>query len=517
MVAPGHARARDHRSQSRGLREVARRAAAVSDLFVALTPPNLLACFVGTVLGTIVGVLPGLGPAGAMALVLPLTIKLGPTAGLIMLAGIYYGAMYGGSTTSILVNVPGEAASVVTTIDGYRLARKGRAGAALAVAAIASFVAGTFSVVALQLAAPLVARAALAFGPAEYFAFALLGVVLLANLTGGSRVKSLAMVVVGIMLATVGMDPLGGSVRFTFDVAGAQAGFSFIAVTAGLFGVAEVLTTMAEPASTLAAAKVKFSELYPSREELRRSVPPMLRGTVLGFLVGLIPGPAATIASFVSYGVEQKVSKYRHELGTGAIEGVAGPEAANNAAAGGGMIPLLSLGLPFTPSTAVLLSGMLLMSVTPGPFLLRDHPQVFWGVIGSFYVGNVMLLLLNLPLVGVFARVATIPSRYLMPGVLVLCVVAAYSDNNNVFDVWVLVAAGIIGWAMRGLGYNPAPLVLGLVLGPLLERSLLQALTIARGNVRGLWSSGPSAVMLIAAVLVSLAPLVSVVRRRVRA
>ncbi len=489
----------------------------MSDLFVALTPPNLLACFVGTVLGTIVGVLPGLGPAGAMALVLPLTIKLGPTAGLIMLAGIYYGAMYGGSTTSILVNVPGEAASVVTTIDGYRLARKGRAGAALAVAAIASFVAGTFSVVALQLAAPLVARAALAFGPAEYFAFALLGVVLLANLTGGSRVKSLAMVVVGIMLATVGMDPLGGSVRFTFDVAGAQAGFSFIAVTAGLFGVAEVLTTMAEPASTLAAAKVKFSELYPSREELRRSVPPMLRGTVLGFLVGLIPGPAATIASFVSYGVEQKVSKYRHELGTGAIEGVAGPEAANNAAAGGGMIPLLSLGLPFTPSTAVLLSGMLLMSVTPGPFLLRDHPQVFWGVIGSFYVGNVMLLLLNLPLVGVFARVATIPSRYLMPGVLVLCVVAAYSDNNNVFDVWVLVAAGIIGWAMRGLGYNPAPLVLGLVLGPLLERSLLQALTIARGDVRGLWSSGPSAVMLIAAVLVSLAPLVSVVRRRVRA
>jgi len=288
-------------------------------------------------------------------------------------------------------------------------------------------------------------------------------------------------------------------------------------VTAGLFGVAEVLTTMAEPASTLSAANVKFSELYPSREELRRSVPPMLRGTVLGSLVGLIPGPAATIASFVSYGVEQKVSKYRHELGTGAIEGVAGPEAANNAAAGGGMIPLLSLGLPFTPSTAVLLSGMLLMSVTPGPFLLRDHPQVFWGVIGSFYVGNVMLLLLNLPLVGVFARVATIPSRYLMPGVLVLCVVAAYSDNNNVFDVWVLVAAGIIGWAMRGLGYNPAPLVLGLVLGPLLERSLLQALTIARGDVRGLWSSGPSAVMLIAAVLVFLAPLVSVVRRRVRA
>jgi putative tricarboxylic transport membrane protein len=478
----------------------------VSELVVALTPANLVACFVGVVLGTIVGVLPGLGPAGAMALVLPLTVKLGPTAGLIMLAGIYYGSMYGGSTTSILVNVPGEAASVVTTIDGYRLARKGRAGAALAVAAIASFVAGTFSVVALQVAAPAVARIALAFGPAEYFAFALLGVVLLANLTGGARAKSLAMVAVGVMLSTVGMDPLGGTVRFTFDVAGAQAGLSFIAVTAGLFGVAEVLATTAEPAATAPVARVRFRELYPSRAELRRSLPPMLRGTALGFLVGLIPGPAATIASFASYGVEKKVSRYRHEIGTGAIEGVAGPEAANNAAAGGGMIPLLALGLPFTPSTAVLLSGMLLTGVTPGPFLLRDHPHVFWGVIGSFYVGNAMLLLLNLPLVGLFARVATIPQPYLMPGVLVLCAVAAYSDNNNVFDVWVMVAAGIVGYAMRGLGYNPAPLVLGLVLGPLLERSLLQALTIGRGDVRELWSSAPAAVMLAAAAVAFVTP-----------
>jgi putative tricarboxylic transport membrane protein len=302
------------------------------------------------------------------------------------------------------------------------------------------------------------------------------------------------------------MDPLGGTVRFTFEVAGAQAGLSFIAVTAGLFGVAEVLATMAAPESTSPVARVRFRELYPSREELRRSVPPMLRGTVLGFVVGLIPGPAATIASFVSYGVEKRVSRHRDEIGTGAIEGVAGPEAANNAAAGGGMIPLLSLGLPFTPSTAVLLSGMLLVGVTPGPFLLRDHPQVFWGVIGSFYVGNAMLLLLNLPLVGVFARVATIPQRYLMPGVLVLCAVAAYSDNNNAFDVWVMVGAGVLGYAMRGLGYNPAPLVLGLVLGPLLERSLLQALTIGRGDVRELWSSAPAAVMLVAAGVALITP-----------
>jgi putative tricarboxylic transport membrane protein len=488
----------------------------VRDLFVALTPANLLACFVGTVLGTLVGVLPGLGPAGAMALVLPVTIKLGPTAGLIMLAGIYYGAMYGGSTTSILVNVPGEAASVVTTIDGYRLARRGRAGAALAVAAIASFVAGTFSVVALQVFAPAVARLALAFGPAEYFAFALLGLVLLSNLSGGSRPKALAMVVVGVMASTVGMDPLGGTVRFTFDLGGAQAGLSFVAVAAGLFGVAEVLASAASPEPAGAVTRVRFRELYPSREELRRAVPPMLRGTVLGFLIGLIPGPAATIASFVSYGVERRVSRHRDELGKGAIEGVAGPEAANNAAAGAGMIPLLSLGLPFTPSTAVLLSGMLLMSVTPGPFLLRDHPQVFWGVIGSFYVGNVMLLLLNLPLVGLFARVATIPSRWLMPGVLVLCALAAYADNNNLFDVWVMVAAGLAGYAMRGLGFSPAPLVLGLVLGPLLERSLLQALTIGRGDIRELWGSAPAAVMLAAAAVALVAPLAAALFRRLR-
>src|SRR5262245_23659264 len=475
-------------------------------LMAGLQPANVLACFAGAVMGTLVGVLPGLGPAAAMALVLPLTLKLGPAAGLIMLAGIYYGSMYGGSTTSILVNVPGEAASVVTAIDGYRLARRGRAGAALAVAAIASFVAGTFSVVALQFFAPAVARAALAFGPAEYFALTLLGLVLLANLTGGSRVKALAMVALGLMLSTVGMDPLGGTVRFTFDVEGAQGGLSFIAVATGLFGVAEVLTAAARPAAAMAPARVRFRELYPSRDEMRRALPPMVRGSVVGFLVGLIPGPAATIASFVSYGVERRVSRHREELGRGAIEGVAGPEAANNAAAGGGMVPLLSLGLPFTPATAVLMSGMLLQGVTPGPFLLRDHPHVFWSIIGSLYVGNVMLLVLNLPLVGLFARIAAVPARYLMPAVLVLCAVGAFADNNNLFDVWVMVGAGLLGYVMRGLGYDPAPLVLGLVLGPLMERSLLQALTIARGDVGGLWDSPLSAGLLVSALTVLVAP-----------
>jgi putative tricarboxylic transport membrane protein len=475
-------------------------------LVAGLQPANVAACFLGAVLGTLVGVLPGLGPAAAMALVLPLTLKMGPSAGLIMLAGIYYGSMYGGSTTSILVNVPGEAASVVTAIDGYRLARRGRAGAALAVAAIASFVAGTVSVIALQLFAPRVARAALAFGPAEYFAFTLLGLVVLAHLTGRSRVKALLMVAVGLMLSTVGMDPLGGTARFTFDVAGAQGGLSFIAVTAGLFGVAEVLTTAAAPHAPSAAARVRFRELYPSRAELRRSFPPMLRGSVVGFLVGLIPGPAATVASFVSYGVERRVSRHRDELGQGAIEGVAGPEAANNAAAGGGMVPLLSLGLPFTPATAVLMSGMLLQGVTPGPFMLRDHPQVFWGVIGSFYIGNVMLLLLNLPLVGLFARVATVPACYLMPCVLVLCAVGAFADNNNLFDVWVMVGAGFVGYLMRRLDYDPAPFVLGLVLGPLMERSLVQALTIGHGAPSALWSSPVAAGLLLAAAGAAIAP-----------
>ena len=491
-------------------------ASILSNLLVGLRPDNLLACFAGVVLGTVVGVLPGLGPAAAMALVLPLTSRLSPTAGLIMLAGIYYGAMYGGSTTSILVNVPGEPASVVTTLDGYQMARKGRAGAALAIAAIGSFVAGTLSVVFLQFFAPPLARAALDFGPAEYFALTLLAVILLSHLSGKSRAKSLAMIGLGLALSTVGMDPLGGVSRFTFSYTPAQAGLSFIAVTTGLFGVAEVLTILAEREQALEVVHVRFRDLYPNREELRRSVAPIFRGSILGFLVGLIPGPAATIASFVAYAVERRFSRHKAELGTGAIEGVAGPEAANNAACGGGMVPLLSLGLAFTPATAVLLSGMLIVGITPGPFFIRNNPDVFWGVIASFYVGNVMLLILNLPLVGIFARVAQIPAKYLMPGVLVLCIVGAFADNNNLFDVWVMLGAGVVGFAMRRYEYDPAPLILGLVLGPVMERSLVQTLTMSQGNIGGLWESGISTVMLLAAVAAALGPLAKrlVARRR---
>jgi len=478
----------------------------LSSLLITLQPVNVLACFIGAVIGTLVGVLPGLGPAAAMALVLPLTLKLGPTAGLIMLAGIYYGAMYGGSTTSILVNVPGEPASVVTTLDGYAMARKGRAGAALAIAAIASFVAGTFSVIALQLFAPLLARSALAFGPAEYFALTVLGIVLLSNMSGRSRIKSLLMMMIGLMLSTIGMDPVGAVERFSFGIVSAQGGVSFIAVTTGLFGVAEVLSFMTEKKKEVELAPVKFRELYPSREELKRSAAPMARGSVLGFLIGLLPGPAATIAAFSSYGFERRISKRKREFGEGAIEGVAGPEAANNAAAGGAMVPLLSLGLPFTPTTAVLLGGMLLHGITPGPLLMRDQPDVFWAVIGSFYLGNVMLLILNLPLVGVFARVVRIAPQYLMPTVLILCVIGAYGDNSNLFDVWVMLGAGVAGYLMRRYGYEPAPLVVGLVLGTVMERSLRQTMIISRGEIGGLWDSPLSAIILLTAMVAAIVP-----------
>ena len=379
-------------------------------------------------------------------------------------------------------------------------------GAALAVAAIGSFVAGTFSVIALQLFAPLLARSALAFGPAEYFALTALGIVLLSNLTGKSRIKSLLMMMIGLMLSTIGMDPVGGVERFSFGIVSAQGGISFIAITAGLFGVTEVLCFMAEKVKEIDLTPVRFRELYPNREELKRSVAPMARGSVLGFLIGLLPGPAATIASFASYGLERRVSKHKEEFGRGAIEGVAGPESANNAAAGGAMIPLLSLGLPFIPSTAVLLGGMLLHGITPGPFLMRDRPDVFWGVIGSFYLGNAMLLILNLPLVGIFAKIVRIAPRYLMPTVLVLCVIGAYGDNSNLFDVWVMLGAGVVGYLMRKYDYEPAPLVVGLVLGTVMERSLRQTLIISRGNISGLWEAPISAIILLLALVVAIGP-----------
>lgn len=479
----------------------------LSFLLTALQPQNFFACFIGVLVGTLVGVLPGIGPTGAMALLLPLTFSMGPTAGMIMLAGIWYGAQYGGSTTSILVNVPGEAASVVTTLEGYKMARKGRAGAALAVAAIGSFVAGTMGVLALQLFAPPLANAAVAFGSAEYFSLALLGLILLSNLTGKSYLKSLIMAVIGVILSTVGMDPVGGVERFTFNLVGLLSGFSFVPVVMGLFGVAEILSSMEELLSKKREVlRVGFRELYPTKEELRRSLPPMLRGGILGFLVGLVPGPAATLASFLSYAYERRFSKHREEFGTRAIEGVAGPEAANNAACAGGLVPLLALGLPFAPPTAVLLSGLMIHGVTPGPLLMQNHPEVFWGVIGSMYLGNILLLILNLPLVGIFASVTRIALKYLLPAVLLLCTIGAYGEKNSIFDVWVMLIFGVLGYIMRKFDFEPAPLILGLVLGGTMEKSLRQALLITGGSIWAFWQRPITAVLLTIAILAIVVP-----------
>jgi putative tricarboxylic transport membrane protein len=448
---------------------------------VAATPANLLAAFVGVVVGTVVGVLPGIGALGAMALLLPFTFTLDVRGGLIMLAGIWYGAMYGGSTTSILVNLPGEASSVVTTLDGYQMARKGRAGAALAVAAIGSFVAGTLGLVGLTLFAPALANAALAFSRPELLAVSVLGLVLLSRLTGGSAIASLLMIFAGMALATVGMDFMSGINRFTFGVLQLSTGIELAPLVMGLFGLAEVLTVVSRPYAA-ETARVRWRQLYPSAAELRRSVKPIARGSVLGFLVGIIPGPAAVMASFVSYAIERRLSGHPEEFGKGAIEGVAGPESANNAATAGAMIPLLTLGLPFAPPTAILLGGFMVHGIAPGPLLMVQHPDVFWGLLASMYIGNIMLLILNLPLVPAFAGIIRTPPRILMPIIVVVSVVGAYSINNRLFDVWVMLAAGALGYLLRKADLPAAPLVVGYVLGPLIEVYARQSLMMLHGN-----------------------------------
>ncbi len=454
-------------------------------VYISFSPVNLLACTVGVIIGTLVGVLPGIGPVGAIALLLPLSFNLDVTSSLIMFAGIYYGAMYGGSTTSILLNVPGEASSVITCIDGYAMAKKGRAGAALAVAAIGSFIAGTIGVVGLTFFAPMLANAALVFGPPEYFAIALLGLLILTNLTGRSMLKSALMATVGIILGTVGLDSLTGISRFTFNIDELQRGVEFSIVAMGLFGISEVLDTMIRPQEKISLQAVRFRELYPNKEEWRRSVAPIFRGGIIGFLVGLLPGPSATISTFVSYAMEKKASKWPEEFGKGAIEGVAGPESANNAAASGTMIPLLSLGLPFSPADAILLSAFMIHGIIPGPTLVTQHPDLFWGLIASMYIGNVLLLIINLPLVGIFAYILKTPINILMPVVIMITMAGAYSLNNSIFDLWLLVVFGLLGFFMKRTGYEPAPLAIGLILGPTLEIGLTQGLIIGNGDV---WS-----------------------------
>lgn len=481
---------------------------------VSLSIANLVACGIGVLLGTLVGVLPGIGPLGAIALLLPFSISMDVTSSLILFAGIYYGTMFGGSTTSILLNVPGESSSVVTCIDGYAMARKGRAGAALAVAAIGSFIAGTLGVLGLSFFAPMLAEAALAFGPPEYFALAVLGLIILARLTGGSTLKAAFMVVIGIILGTVGMDSLSGIGRFTLDIDSLQGGLEFSVIVMGLFGVAEILEVMIRPSEKMTLQTVRFRDLYPNAEEWRRSLKPIFRGGVIGFVAGLIPGPAATVSTFVSYAVEKRLSKQPQEFGKGAIEGVAGPESANNAAATATMVPLLSLGLPFTPASAILLSGFMLHNVIPGPTLVSEKPDLFWGLIASMYIGNVLLLIINLPLVGLFAYILKTPLNILMPTVLMLTMVGAYSINNSIFELWLLIIFGIIGFFLKRTGYEPSPLIIGFILGPTLERGLVQGLIIGNGEILSLFTRPISGTLLVIAISLIFYNLVSWIRSR---
>jgi putative tricarboxylic transport membrane protein len=477
-------------------------------LSVAITPTNLLFCFLGAFLGTLVGVLPGIGPVGSMALLLGATYGLPPATALIMFAGIYYGSMYGGSTTSILVNIPGEASSVVTAIDGYQMARKGRAGAALCIAAVGSFVAGTIGLIILSFLAPKLAEAALKFGPPEYFAIAVFGLIVLSQLSGQGLLKSLVMVGVGLLLGTVGLDEISGQARFTFGSVNLQKGIDFVPVAMGLFGIAEVLDIAAEKvAGNQEAIKVRLRELLPNREEAQKSLGPTLRGSVLGFLVGLIPGPAAVISTFLSYTLERRLSKSPQDFGNGAPEGVAGPESANNSAALGAFVPVLSLGIPFAPPTALLLSAMMIHGVTPGPLLIQEHPEIFWGLIVSMYIGNFMLLLLNLPLVGLFVRVLRVPGNLLMPVIVLLCIVGAFAINNAITDIWIMTVFGIAGFVLRRWGFSPAPLVLALVIGPMLENSLMQSLMMSQGSLSIFYTQPLARTLFILAIIITVAPM----------
>jgi putative tricarboxylic transport membrane protein len=448
----------------------------------SFTVVNLVACFIGALVGTLVGVLPGLGPTATMALILPFTLPYGPVTGLIMMTGVWYGAMYGGSTTSILVNIPGEAASVVTCFDGYQMCRKGRAGPALTLVACGSFIAGTIGLLGLQFFAPLLGNAALSFGPPEFLCFMIFAFVLLSNLSAEAPLKGALMIALGLFLSTVGINPMDSYPRFTFGSEQLMLGIDFLPIAMGLFGVAEILTIAVEKYVKPVVHEVRLRDLYPNRDEIRRSVKPMLRGSVLGFFVGLLPGPCTVISTFAAYSLEKRLSRHPERFGEGAVEGVVAPESANNSAVMGSMVPLLTLGIPFAAPSAIMLAGLRMHSVEPGPMLFTTHPDVFWTFIAAMYVGNFMLLVLNLPLVGLFARVALIRPQILLPIISVLCLVGVYSVRNAMFDVGVMIAAGIVGYFLRRWKYPVSPFIIGLVLGPTTENSLRQTLLMFQGN-----------------------------------
>lgn len=452
---------------------------------IVFQPANLLFAFLGVLIGTIAGVLPGIGAAASIALLLPITFGMDPTVAIIMVAGVYYGSMYGGSTTSVLINVPGEAASVVTALDGYQMARKGRAGAALGMCAFASFIAGTVGVVLLTFLAPALSKVALSFGPAEYTVLLTIGLFCASVLASGSRVKSLAMVATGLLLGVVGIDPITGNQRFTFGTIYLLDGLNLVVLVMGLFGISQVLMMIdeGEGKGGIFPVAMRLRELLPNREEWRASYGPVTRGSFLGFLLGLLPGGGAVMASFMAYAVEKKISRHPERFGTGAIEGVAASESANNSATAGAMVPLLTLGIPFNVITGLMLAALMIHGIRPGPLLVTNHPEIFWGVIASMYVGNLMLLILNLPLVGLFVQLLKVPHRLMWPLIVLITVVGTFSVNNNTWDVFVLIASGIAGYILRKADFELAPLVLALILGPQLETSFRQALVISDGSL----------------------------------
>jgi putative tricarboxylic transport membrane protein len=470
---------------------------------IALTPMNLLWCLVGVILGTVVGVMPGLGPPATIAMLLPLTFQMNSTSAIIMLAGIYYGAKYGGSTTAILLNVPGESASVVTCLDGFAMAKRGRAGAALGIAAIASFVAGTVGVIGLMLTAPPLARAALAFSSPEYFALMVLGLAMVVLLAGTSLVKALLAMLVGLWIASIGTDLFTATSRFTFGLSDLLDGVDFVVVAIGVFALGEVLANMESPqAAAMLPVPRGLRNLLPSREELRACRFAFLNGSVIGFLIGVLPGAGSTIASFLSYGVEKAVSKHPERFGTGVPEGVAAPEGANNSETGGALVPMLTLAIPGSSTTAILLAALVLWGFKPGPLMIQEHPALFWGLVVSMYVGNVLLLVLNLPLIPLFAQILRLPAYVLYPVIFGVSIVGVYSVSGSRLDVTMLVGFGLLGYGMRKLDYPAAPLILGLVLGDSMERALRQSLMMSQGDL-GILISRP-----IAAVILALAAII---------
>jgi putative tricarboxylic transport membrane protein len=448
---------------------------------IIFEPMNLLFCFIGAFIGTLIGVLPGIGPSATMSILLPVTFKISPVASIIMLAGIYNGAMYGGSTTSILVNIPGETASVVTCLDGYQMARQGRAGPALGIAAFGSFIAGTLSVMGLMFLSEPLAGLALAFGPPEYFALIILGITLVIYLTQRSILKGFMMAVVGFLLAFVGIDIVSGNARYTFGIPELMDGIGVLPVAMGLFGIAEVFSNIDTPEER-AIFKAKVRNLLPNLQDWKDSAGAMTRGSVLGFFLGVIPGGSSVLASFASYAIEKRCSKHPEKFGHGAIAGVAGPESANNAATGGGMVPLFSLGIPPTVAIAILYAALMIHGIQPGPFLIKEHPDVFWGLVASMYLGNLMLLIINLPLIGLWVQMLKVPQRVLLPLILLFCIIGAYAINNSFSDVWLMMLFGVIGYLMRKFDYEPAPLVLAYVLCPILEQSARQSLMVSNGS-----------------------------------